>query len=501
MWSDHGANATTHSKLAILASQVFPVKRVLRFVPKPSLKKLLNWAEAKKSPNGVFTRLKLDKAGTQLFDHSDFNVWAAYTRMVVQNNPEEAMIKILAARYTDEVLCNMIVASKKSPAMESIATKLESEQLRSWLAARKSPDEMFQILKLNKAGDDLLSNPLLPTWTAYMKLSNKESNIAQTSLIPTMTKYNGDGGVSRIIEAAKKVPGLQNTAKRLEAEQLQLWLKKKRTPDDVFTLLSLDRLGVDLLASPQFTTWTKYINYYNTENLDEKTTVLAKLMVHFDDEELTPILAAARMVTSTEATAAKLQAEQFKNWLSREEPVLPKDAFKFFQLNNAGDDLLTNPQFTMWLKYTDAYNIRNIDHTETPIAVLRAHYADDARLANMILAAKKTPSLQTTAKRLENDLFKGWANMDPSFNKPDDVFMSLKLNRAGDKVFESPLWSYYIEYLNRYNKANPGKKQDMMNALSRGYDDENLAKILVAAKEVPSTKTLATKVEDDMLKS
>ncbi|KAJ8523767.1 hypothetical protein ON010_g17351 [Phytophthora cinnamomi] len=404
------------------------------------------------------------------------------------------MLKTLATQYSDDVLTGLIVAAKKSATTQSIATKLESAQMQSWLAARKSPDDMFQILKLNKAGDDLLSNPLLPVWTDYMKLSNNESPITRTTLIATMTKHYGDSGVSRIIEAARKVPATQNTAKRLEMEQVQLWLKKGRTPDDTFTLLSLDRAGENLLASPQFNTWAKYINYYNKENPDEKTTLIAKLMTHFDDEELTPILVAASKVPSTKATATKLQAEQFKSWLSTDKS--PKDTFSLLQLDKAGDNLLANPQFTNWLKYTDDFNAKNIEEQITPSTVLRAQYVDDARIANMVVAAEKIPNLQATAKRVEDELFNGWT---VGLNKPDDVFIHLKLDKVGENVFESPLWSFYTQFLGKYNTANPGKEETMISALSRGYDDEELTKILVAAKTVPSTETLATKLEDDLV--
>nr|7XVK_B Chain B, RxLR effector protein PSR2 [Phytophthora sojae] len=465
--------------------------------PKPGLKKLLKWADAKKPPETVFTRLRLDKTGTQLFDNTDFPVWAAYTRSVAQTDSEASavMLKTLVSRYSDEVLSGMIAAAKKSSKTESIATKLETEQMRTWLAAKKTPDDMFLVFKLNKAGDDILSSPLLSAWTNYMKLSNKENPKAQTTLIATMTKHYGDSGVSQILAAARKSPATQSTAKRLEAEQVQLWLKKGRTPDDTFTLLSLDRAGDDLLASPQFNTWMKYINYYNKENPDEKTTVLAKLMTHFDDEELTPILVVARKVPSTESTAAKLQAEQFKNWLSADKS--PEEAFTLLQLDKAGDDLLTNPQLTNWLKYTENFNLnKEINEQVTAIQVFRAQYVDDSRIANMVIAAEKVPNTQAIAKRVEDELFKGWTVV---LNKPDDVFINLKLETVGENVFESPLWSFYTKFLEKYNTANPGKEQTMISGLARGYNDVTLTNMLLKAKEAPSTKTLATKLEDELV--
>ncbi|GMF55261.1 unnamed protein product [Phytophthora fragariaefolia] len=471
-------------------------KGTTHFTSPACLKKLWGWAETKKPPEAVFTRLKLDRTGTQLFDHVDFNLWVSYTRAVVQSDPEAAIFKMIAPRYSDDVLSGMILAAKKSSATENIATKLEFEQMRSWRAAGKNIDDMFQVFKLDKAGDDLLANPLLSSWINYMKFSNKEAPQTKTTLIEMLTKYYGDGGISKIIETARKAPATQNIAKRLEAEQVQLWLKTNRLPEDVFTLLSLDRAGDELLATPQFKTWTKYINYYNKENPDAKTTILAQLGNHFDEDELTRILIAAMKAPSTEATAAKLQDERFKIWLTREDPVSPGTVFRLLQLDKAGDDLLINLQFTNWLKYADEFNVKYIDAKQFPIKILRAYYRDDARLANIILAAKKNPFLQGISRSLEDELLKGWA---ASRMQPSDVLKSLKLDKEGDKIFESPLWSYFTQYLERYNKGYPRKQETMITALSRSYDDNELAALLIAAKKSPKTKALATKLENDQV--
>ncbi|KAG7384313.1 hypothetical protein PHYPSEUDO_002778 [Phytophthora pseudosyringae] len=73
---------------------------------------LVNWANKQESLDYVFLKLKLDKAGTQLFDYPDINMWAAYASAVVKTNPEAAMLTSLQARYTDDVLSTMLEAGK-----------------------------------------------------------------------------------------------------------------------------------------------------------------------------------------------------------------------------------------------------------------------------------------------------------------------------------------------------------------------------------------------------
>lgn len=256
-------------------------------------------------------------------------------------------------------------------------------------------------------------------------------------------------------------------------------------------MLSLDKAADDLLANPRFQTWSKFTNYYNKEKPDKKVDMVKKLTHEYGVEDLAAILIAAKKVPSTEAVATSMQTQQFKRWLGTNEA--PEYIFKLLQLEKAGDNLLANPQFKNWVKYADDFNLNAINNDEqaSMIAILRTHYADDA-LANIVVTAKKIPSTQYMATRVEEGLFNGWMTTSST---PDGIFMHLKLDEVGEKLFESPMWGIYTKYLDHYNKADPEKKTTMISALMRGYDDEALAAILVAAKKVPSTEKLATKLQ------
>ncbi|ETO66921.1 hypothetical protein F444_16015 [Phytophthora nicotianae P1976] len=457
---------------------------------------LLNWANKEKSPDYVFRKLKLDKTGHQLFDNPDINVWAAYTNAVVKSNADDAMLTTLRARYSDDALAKMFEMGKKVAHSESVATKLQSRQMENWMAAKKTPDDVFKILLLDKAGVGVLDNSALAGWTTYMRFFNsKQANRKnRVTLISTLTTHYKDRGVLDIIEAAKKVPSTARIAKLLEADQIQFWLKNERTPDELLTLLSLDKAGDQLLASPRFQTWSKYINYYNKEYPSEATTVMEKLTYNLGEEEVIGILAAARKVPSTEKAAAKLQAEQSKIWLSADKD--PEELFKLLQLDKTGDDLLDNPQFKYWGKYVEDFNLNpQLEDLVSIIDIVRKNFADDV-LAHMIVTGMKAPSTKSMAQRMEDELFKGWIT---NLKTPDVVFMYLKLNKAGEKVFENPLWSMYTKYLDHFNKVVPMKQTTMISAFARNYDKEALAKILIAAKKDLRTERLASKLYTEQI--
>ncbi|KUG00821.1 hypothetical protein AM587_10002228 [Phytophthora nicotianae] len=457
---------------------------------------LLNWANKEKSPDYVFRKLKLDKTGHQLFDNPDINVWAAYTNAVVKSNADDAMLTTLRARYSDDALAKMFEAGKKVTQSESVATKLQSRQMENWMAAKKTPDDVFKILLLDKAGVGVLDNSALAGWTTYMRFFNsKQANRKnRVTLISTLTTHYKDRGVLDIIEAAKKVPSTARTAKLLEADQIQFWLKNERTPDELLTLLSLDKAGDQLLASPRFQTWSKYINYYNKEYPSEATTVMEKLTYNLGEEEVIGILAAARKVPSTEKAAAKLQAEQSKIWLSADKD--PEELFKLLQLDKTGDDLLDNPQFKYWGKYVEDFNLNpQLEDLVSIIDIVRKNFADDV-LAHMIVTGMKAPSTKSMAQRMEDELFKGWIT---NLKTPDVVFMYLTLNKAGEKVFENPLWSMYTKYLDHFNKVVPMNQTTMISAFARNYDREALAKILIAAKKDLRTERLASKLYTEQI--
>uniref|UniRef100_H3H3I3 RxLR effector PexRD54 WY domain-containing protein n=1 Tax=Phytophthora ramorum TaxID=164328 RepID=H3H3I3_PHYRM len=475
----------------VLPSSVIENAKAL--VSTATTKKLQTWLNNGKSIDNVFIRLKLTKAGDKLLGNPQFATWLTYVDDFTAKYPGKTTSAItkLTTYYGDEAVVKILDAAKKVAGTREVATKLEAAQMQTWLAAGNSADDIFTLLKLNKVGDDILSNPAFASWNTYLKTFNAAHPDQKTSAFAKLTSQYGEVGVSRVVEAALKVKSSSAIAKTVQAEQFERWMAGGKTTDGAFTFLALDKAGDELLGSPLLNTFTKYMNIYNKRNPDQETNLIGTLTTHYGNVGLSKLLAAGRNVASTSNLATSLDAAQYKLWMSQRKE--PADVFMMLGLQKAGDNLLSSPLFTTFTKFTDAYHAKNLDQPMTTNWIVRAHYSD-FDVAKMILAAEKIPSAQSAGKRMEGVLFKDW------MDSPDNAFQAVKLDQVKPStLFESPMFAYWMKFMDDFHKSFPGKIVPR-TVLATTYKDEELVKAITAAQKNPKTKDLANKFETEVLK-
>ncbi|OWZ24729.1 Avirulence (Avh) protein [Phytophthora megakarya] len=439
-----------------------------------------------------YTRYQLLHASDDLFDNPKFLKWVKYVDDFSANNPKEAVttIPILTARYGDEGLLKMLETAQANPNTKEVATKLLGQQAQHWAVNGKTPDEVFMLFKMNIAGDKVFENAQWGNWVNYVKTYNSNNpKKTQTSVISSLQNIYGESYLVSILAAAGQVRATKSTSKKMELELIQIWLKNDRTTDDVFKLLELDKAASKVLGSPQLAFWGRYAGYVNEKQPGKTTSLIATLTTHYTEEGVVKMLEAAKKVPATKAVATRLQSDQLEYWLSLNKS--PTSVFKLFKLDEAGEKLLSNPQFLMWRKYTDNYGVQNPQATLTTIAILKNSYTDDV-LANLILTGMKSSSTQDSATRLQSELFKSWMPVPPMVDQPPDaVFGLLKLEKLGDKVLTSPMYDFWKKYLEYYNKLNykPYHKKDqtLIAALMANYENKrDLVLVLEKWEKSPS---------------
>jgi hypothetical protein len=170
----------------------------------------------------------------------------------------------------------------------------------------------------------------------------------------------------------------------------------------------------------------------------------------------------------------------------------PEDVFKLLKLDEGTETLLTNPSASLWVEFVKAYNLKNPTKKATIVGVFTKVYGD-AAVAKMLETARRIPSTNKRASRLQDQQLMGWANN--GITDPNIIFQLLKVGDSSlPRLFASPNFNVWYYFFNRMNRYNADREVTMIKTLLAVYDDIPLAKAIEAAKNVKLTGTLPKNV-------
>lgn len=123
--------------------------------------------------------------------------------------------------------------------------------MQLWLNSGESVDDIFTLLKFEKAADDVLASTMSTTWANYINFSNKENPDKKNTLYAILVHVvkHGDEGLSKIADTALMVKSSSTFAQVVQAE-FNCWMASGKSVDDVFMLMILDKVGDTVLTSP-----------------------------------------------------------------------------------------------------------------------------------------------------------------------------------------------------------------------------------------------------------
>ncbi|KAL4140099.1 hypothetical protein PRNP1_015174 [Phytophthora ramorum] len=460
-----------------------------------STEKLQKWLSSGKNADTVFSRMKLTKAGGGLLSNPQFSVWIKYVDDLSAKYPAKATsaISTLTTQYGDDALYKLLESAKKLPRTENLATRLQAEQIQHWATVGKPPDDVFRLFGLRRAGNSLLTYPKFTSWASYLDNFNALNPEKATSMIPTLTAYYGETLLFKMLDADKKLDVTKSIATKLEAQQLQGWLRSGNTPDSAFVHMELGGVGDNLLANSLFSTWVKYLDDFNAQYPAEKTTLLHLLSNRFKDERLAKIIAFGKTLDRSKAAATKLETQQLQGWLRNGKT--PDSAFVQLGLGEVGVRIMASPLFSTWVKYLDAFNAQYPAEKTTLFRVLARGYEDEA-LIKIIAFGKTSASAKISATKLETQQLQGWLR---SGKTPGNAFVQLGLGKVGDSLLASPLFSTWVKYLDDFNAQYSAKETTLFHVLTKRVKDEPLARVIAFGKTLDSTKAVATKLESQQM--
>ncbi|KAG3169334.1 hypothetical protein PC128_g19185 [Phytophthora cactorum] len=395
------------------------------------------WFKHAASADDVFKFLLLDDAADDLL-----RAWISYMkRFNTANLPKKtSLIATLTAHYGDEGMAKIIEGAKQVSSTASIAKRLESELMQLWLGQKHSVDDVFKLLKLDEAGDQLFAQPQVVAWAKYVDEFNELHPDKQVSLFSALTaRYPNEETLVKMLIAAKKSPSVENIAVRVQSEQTKLWQANKKSPADVFKLVKLDEEGPTLLTSPLFKSWLQYTDEYNMINWKETVSSISTLRTHYSDDVLAKMSLAADKTPSTQNFAKRLRSELLREWY---DTLKPGDfVFKALKLDKTTSKVFERPLFALWKEYMEFVSLKDPRIKVNMLTPLIKVYGE-RKLVKILTTAENVPSTNTIATNLQEALLNRWLD---NKKKPEAVFSQLRIEGTATDDASRLFYEKYIE--------------------------------------------------------
>ncbi|ETK73956.1 hypothetical protein L915_19167 [Phytophthora nicotianae] len=183
---------------------------------------------------------------------------------------------------------------------------------------------------------------------------------------------------------ANKAQSTSSIAKRIQAEQTQLWLKHGKKPEDIFTMLQLEKAGDTLFENPLFSAWIKYADDFRLL-YDTDLATMSTLISHYSDEAVAKMITKAHGNPKTKNIAERLESELQRDWLFAKQSTY--DVFIMMNLDRTLDKVLENPLLAFAFRRADSSD-ESTEYQKDGSGV--AKMADDP-LAGEKGGAKKSP--------------------------------------------------------------------------------------------------------------
>ncbi|KAF4142454.1 hypothetical protein GN958_ATG08367 [Phytophthora infestans] len=306
----------------------------------------------------------------------------------------------------------------------------------------KAVDNVFRVLNLNRASDDLLTNANWVSWEKYVE-ELFPKNFKDEVLVKTLREHYDDQHILQMLAKAKENPRTKEIATALEKQLINIplvmltsWKGRNLGPGHVFKVFPVKDSSQldDLVRDKKWGFWIKYVDGI-TPDADKVSRILNPLINRFTTEGVVKTIASDSVVdtkyleelllakwlgdsktkskTVDKVRGGVLKAvfpdklpEKAEDLVARYTAKAVKesrdvdDLFRVLGLNSKLDDLLTHPSLVAWMKrMDDVYS--TTDQRSIAMAETLMRYYDDRHLLEMLAKAKKSQSTKEIATEWE----------------------------------------------------------------------------------------------------
>ncbi|KAK1941110.1 hypothetical protein P3T76_007816 [Phytophthora citrophthora] len=220
-----------------------------------------------------------------------------------------------------------------------------------WIKLKAKSDLAFKMLNLDEAGDKAFKSPQFKSWIGYM--SSMSEKYPESAIMSTLATRYSDKTLVKMIEATKKLEGMEGIAKKMQDVQVKSWVQRGNTADDLFELLKLDR-GMENLLNPKLDIFSGYLNLFNKYSKPgEETTLVSTFITYYGDEVVAKTIAAAKKVSSTKEKATELEMALFTQWFL--DGAKPHQIWKMLRMEKS--TWMRNPVANIWREYLAFYKL------------------------------------------------------------------------------------------------------------------------------------------------
>ncbi|CAH0482045.1 unnamed protein product [Peronospora belbahrii] len=382
----------------------------------------------------MLIRLKsrYDLKGEELVKKRAYFQWVAFVKFV-SKSPEEEMFSTLARHYNDDELIDIL----------GFTAKKYDAKLMGLLDAKRSGNDAFMELQLDKATTKLSENPTFFRWLAF--LAAKDRNLLEQEMFSTLARHKTrDELIDTLVFAAKY------------DTEIKKCLDAGLSVQTAFTRMQLDKATTKLSENPDFFRWIAFIALTDRKLLE--STMIWTVSRHNTGNQLLDAIAFAAQYDPKLIKLLDLNISGY-------------DAFRELELHVSTTKLSENPDFFRWLAFLAAKDRKSLE--PQMFSTLVRHYHGDELVDALHFAAKYGPQLSKWL--LDRD--------------GDAVFMELHLDKATMKPSENLDFLWWIAFLAA--KDRNLLKSDMIWTVSRHLSGDELVDALaVAAHYDPELQSL-----------
>ncbi|OWZ15016.1 RxLR effector protein [Phytophthora megakarya] len=412
----------------------------------------LDWMPMNQQTVGqLFSHFKVEKAGPNLLESTQFKHWATSVSKLYKTNSEGAnmaMVSTLTVQYQDEALARMLAAAREVPGTKDVATNLFNAQMKYWISEKKSADQVFRYLELDQAGENVLASPLLKRW---MKFVQQKSEDPYRALYLDLSTRFDDKGLANVLLGSKVGFGKKFDYHKLDDLVVQKWVDSKKTVDDVYELLKLRNVeSSDFLQNPAVNTWVSFV----TKRLDIPNTsphelLYRKLITQYDDKGLANVLLSPKGDFGEKFDFLKFDNLILQKWVDSGKTV--DDAYDLLKLRNVeSSDFLQSPALENWLSFVTKLSSRLDNPNKGPPELLYGKLVsqyNDNELANVLLGLKGGFGEKFELHKLDDLVLQKWVD---SGKTVDDVYTLLKLG-DGKTILQNPALETWLAFMTKLN--------------------------------------------------